>query len=249
MTRRIARLLYPYGSERRVLRGTGRGMKFIVDRGMGMSFALGRDAAAPRCFERWLRPGMTVFDLGANRGQMTLLFAALVGPSGRVLAFEPAPEPFESLQRNVALNGLDQVRVLNVAVSDCIQDQPFLYAADSPTQGRLTAVASDDDAARGQQLLVRSLPLDNLLTEEYGPDFVKIDVEGGAGPVLRGARRTLERTRPVIYIELHGPDECLAVRDELLTRGYVARALDGQAISDPVATWRSPLVCTSVCGA
>jgi FkbM family methyltransferase len=49
---------------------------------------------------------MTVVDVGANKGQMALIFAALVGPFGTVVAIEPAPGPFASLQRNVRLNNL-----------------------------------------------------------------------------------------------------------------------------------------------
>ena len=91
MKQQLARLFFPYGSERRVFRGPVQGTRFIVEDGIGVNYAIGTDAAAPRHFTRWVRPGMTVYDVSANKGQMALLFANLVGPTGRVVAFEPAP--------------------------------------------------------------------------------------------------------------------------------------------------------------
>jgi hypothetical protein len=82
-----------------------------------------------------------------------------------------------------------------------------------------------------------------MRADEPPPDFVKIDVEGAGAAVLRGAAKILEAGSPVVYIELHGPDEQRGVRDELLTRGYRARTLEGRLVDDPVAEWQSPLIC------
>ena len=76
------RILYPFSANRRVLRGPARGMRFIVEPGIAFSYAIGTDQAAPRFFLRHVQPGMTVYDVGANKGQMTMIFAAIVGPSG-----------------------------------------------------------------------------------------------------------------------------------------------------------------------
>jgi hypothetical protein len=86
--------------------------------------------------------------------------------------------------------------------------------------------------------------LDDLLDPGARVDFMKIDVEGAAAVALRGASRILDDQRPVIYIELHGPDEQAGVRDELLSRGYVARRLDGTDVGDPTTAWSTPLVCS-----
>ncbi len=82
---RLARLLYPHGASRRILRGPARGLHFIVAPGMGISYALGNPDAAPRGFGRYVRSGMCVYDVGANKGQMTMIFASLVGAGGRVV--------------------------------------------------------------------------------------------------------------------------------------------------------------------
>ena len=107
----------PFGSTRRVLRGPARGMRFGVEPGIGLTYALGTDAAAPRHFARYIRAGMTVYDVGANKGQMALLFAALVGPSGRVVSFEPSPPEFACLNANVRLNALRHVRLVQAAAA------------------------------------------------------------------------------------------------------------------------------------
>jgi FkbM family methyltransferase len=240
---RLIRLVYPYGSERRVLRGPARGMRFIVEPGIGFTYAMGTELAAPRYFQRHLRPGMTVFDVGANRGQMTLLFAALVGPSGRIASFEPAPAEFHSLERNLALNALTNVRTFQAAAADGDQAVTFMYDPANPTQGKLRDVERTYSLADARPLSVPAMRLDSVLAQGLRPDLIKIDVEGAAASVLRGATRTLEEVGPRIFLELHGPEEQAGIRDELLTRGYVAETLDGTRVADPAVGWHSPLWC------
>src|SRR5437764_10258809 len=93
---RLVRIIYPFGKVTRSLAGPVKGMRFTVRPGMGFTYAVGKDAWN----WRWLRDqvnweGITVYDIGANRGQMTLWFAKMVGEGGTVAAFEPVPELFE----------------------------------------------------------------------------------------------------------------------------------------------------------
>ena len=243
---RCARLLAPWGARRRVLRGPARGASFIVEPGIGLSYALGTRDAAPRFFVGRVRPGMTVFDVGANKGQMTLLFAALVGPAGRVVAIEPAPAECRSLERNVRLNHLTNVTVIQAAAADTAGPLTFTYAAGRPTQGKLREVERTYDNPGATMFPVDALPLDSLCRAHGLPDVIKIDVEGAAASVLRGARQLIADGRPAIYVELHGPEEQVGIRDELLARGYRAETLDGRLVPDPTAGWHSPLWCTSV---
>ena len=243
LTERFARVFYPHGARRRVLRGPAHGREFIVAPGIGLSFALGRAAVAPAVFAQYLRPGACVFDVGANKGQMTLIFASLVGPSGRVVAIEPAPAEFASLARNVAINQLPHVRPMNAAAADAAGTLPFTYSAARPTQGKLADVERTYVIPDAETIAVPAITLDSLLATEPAPALIKIDCEGAAGAVLRGARQILARSCPMIYVELHGPDEQAGVRDEVLTRGYVAETLDGDRVADPMVGWHSPLIC------
>jgi FkbM family methyltransferase len=243
LTERLARLIYPHGTRRRVLRGPVRGMQFVVEPGIGLSYALGTQDAAPRHFARHVRPGMNVFDIGANKGQMTLLFAALVGPTGRVVAVEPAPTEFASLTRNIQLNRLTHVHAIQAAAADKAGQLTFTYAAARPTQGKLRDVERTYDNPGADAFPVRAVPLDALVETHGPPDVIKIDVEGAAAAALRGAARLLANGGPAVYLELHGPEEQAGVRDELLARGYVARTLDGHVVEDPTRGWHSPLWC------
>jgi FkbM family methyltransferase len=243
LTERLARVFYPHGARRRVLRGPACGREFIVAPGIGLSYALGRAAVAPAVFAQFVRPGACVFDVGANKGQMTLIFANLVGPSGRVVAIEPAPAEFASLARNVAINQLSHVRPMNAAAADAPGTLPFTYSSARPTQGKLADVERTYVIPDAETIAVPAITLDSLLATEPAPALIKIDCEGAAAAVLRGARQLIAAWRPTIYLELHGPDEQAGVRDELLTRGYVAETLDGERVADPTVGWHSPLVC------
>lgn len=243
ISQRFARLLYPYGSRRTVLRGPARGSHFVVESGIGVTYAIATETAAPRVFAPWVRPGMTVYDVGANKGQMALLFANLVGPGARVVAFEPAPAEFESLRTNLALNQMEWVHPIQAAAAEVAADLTFTYAPERPTQGKLRDVEPTYVNRGADTFAVRGLPLDDVLDVEPWPDFVKVDVEGAAASVFRGARRLLTEASPRIFIELHGPEEQAGVRDEVLSRGYVAETLDGRPVPDPTDGWHSPLWC------
>jgi methyltransferase, FkbM family len=219
-------------------------MRFILEPGIGVSYALGTHAAAPRCFAKWVPLGGTVYDVGSNKGQMALIFAALVGPSGRVLAFEPAPPECESLARNIRINRLDNIRVFDAAAAERRGEVIFAYAREHPTQGKLVDVEPSYVSKGADKFSVLAFPLDEILGEEPAPDLIKIDVEGAAASVLRGARRIIEEWSPIIYVELHGPEEQAGIRDELLVRGYVARTLSGDVVVDPTSGWKSPLWCS-----
>jgi len=216
-----------------------------VENGIGMTYGLGFAASAPTFFSRWVRPGMTVYDVGANKGQMMMLFASLVGPTGRVVSFEPSPAEHDSLNRNVELNGLGgTVRTVRAAIADSCGELRFTYAPSRPTEGKLIDVELTYLNEGTEEFTVPAVTLDAFIEEEHPPQFIKLDVEGAAAAVIRGAQRVLRESAPVVYIELHGPEEQAGVRDGLLPLGYSAETLDGQRVPDPTAGWFSPLICT-----
>lgn len=186
---------------------------------------------------------MTVYDVGANKGQMALLFAKLVGPTGHVISLEPAPSEFAFLQRNIDLNRLACVRPLQLAAAETEGNLTFTYTAEHPTEGRLLTFKPDYASPVGSEFSVRTVPLDDLLKDSPAPDFIKIDVEGAGAAVLRGARRILTQSCPGIYLEPHNSSEMVAANEELLTRGYVATTMTGEVVADPGLEWRGPLWC------
>jgi FkbM family methyltransferase len=174
---------------------------------------------------------------------MSLIFAALVGPTGRVLAFEPSLPEYRRLVTNIRLNDLDNVACFNAAAADFSGDTPFDYHPQFPTQGKMALVEPSYIVSGAARVSVPAITLDSLLGIQPPPHIMKIDVEGAAGSVLRGARTILNSIGPTIFVELHGPEEQAAIRDELLGRGYVAETLEGETILDPTSHWHSPLWC------
>src|ERR1044072_7847244 len=101
-----------------------------------------------RAFKSALRVGHTALDIGANVGCYALLFGKGVGPSGKVFAFEPAPETFAALSHHVALNSLEKtVNPVNAAVSDRSSALDFL-ALDTVGMSRLLLPDEQADPSR-----------------------------------------------------------------------------------------------------
>jgi FkbM family methyltransferase len=145
------------------------------------------------------RPGMTVVDVGAHIGYYTLLFAKNVGATGRVISFEPAPNNFAVLAKNVELNGLAHVRLFDSAIfSRC--GKITISIPDHSNSGE----ASVSQSVGATHVQVNSTTLDAVSSSlDLHPDFLKIDVEGSETDVLAGAQKTIRRCRPKMLIELH----------------------------------------------
>jgi FkbM family methyltransferase len=243
-TRAIARLLYPYGHVRRVRHGIARGLRFIVEPGIGLTYAWGDLDRGIVFLAEHVASGMTVWDVGANRGQTALVLARRVGPRGSVVSIEPVAAVYRSLVRNLELNEMTHVRAVEAAAADREGRAIFTFHDGRPTQGKLRDVEVTYENPGARCLEVRTLTLDRLLAEGSAPAVVKIDVEGAAGAVLRGAERLLCEVRPSVYIELHGPEEQAAVRELARRHDYRVETLDGRLVSDPSrvnTVWCTPV--------
>jgi FkbM family methyltransferase len=155
-------------------------------------------------FQRLLEPGAVAVDVGANVGAHTLTFARLVGPTGRVLAFEPNPAIRDRLVNNVNLNGLKQTTVygcaLGAAAATLDLRVPSATSAEASNPGLASLVALDTphDLVK---VTVRSL--DDVVADAQlqRVDLVKIDVQGYESHTLQGMRETIARFSPAIIFE------------------------------------------------
>lgn len=138
---------------------------------------------------RELHPGDTFIDVGANIGYYTVLAAKLVGPQGRVIAFEPDPTNFALLRRNVEANGCTNVVLQQKALSN----KPGtlkLYLEQTNKGGH--KVFQYGDAK--EYVEVAAVTLDDYLKDFSGRvDVIKIDTEGAEGMILEGMQATLRR--------------------------------------------------------
>jgi FkbM family methyltransferase len=148
-------------------------------------------------FEPWetelvkaeLRPGDTVLDVGANIGYYTLLFARLVGPRGKVYAFEPDPDNFALLSHNVRLNGYRNVVLVNKAVSDR-PGAARLFLSDSNTGDHRIYDSCDGRPS----LPIETTDLDSFFRAFKGYfDFIKFDIQGAEWAALQGMKGILAR--------------------------------------------------------
>ena len=160
------------------------------------------------------------------------------------VAFEPVECLLANLVFNLELNSLLQVTPVCAAASERNGVLTFLFNAGVATQGRLAHVEPSYPLSDATTISVRAVRLDNYALEHWpAPQFLKIDVEGGARAVLQGAEGLLTNRRPTVYIELHGPEEQEAVCDLLTSFRYKAQTLSGLEVKDPSDGWFSPLVC------
>jgi len=137
----------------------------------------------------------TVIDVGANIGLSAITLARL---TKHVVAFEPSPRSAEFLRRNLELNHIDNVEVVNAAVSSHARKLHFHVAQ----FGAGSHVVSDGHLLRGiSKIDVPAFPLDQFNFPAVA--FIKIDVEGHEPEVLAGARRPLTRDRPLIQLEIN----------------------------------------------
>jgi len=204
-----------------IQRGVGAGLRFNPGNSV-VSYLLGTaEEPLQRILQLWLRPGMTVYDVGANVGFLTVIAAALVGDQGRVYAFEPVPELADEAEHNATLNYFRQVTVCRSALSHS-DGQAVFQLSDDVTQGKLV---TNTERPNARQLVVQTQKLDSVVQKDRlsQPDLIKIDVEGAEADVLDGGAQTLREIRPNLLIELHSTNNQVAERLEAF--GYVGRVL------------------------
>lgn len=209
-------------------------------------------------------PGDVCLDVGASYGTYTVVLARIVGPFGRVHAFEPRPRSHQVLTLVTRLLNSGNVEVHPIALSDMDSAEVIVTPRRHwflPVPGRTflksgLEAGPDGDCADdyypgwreefggATERLVRTETLDGFVARHSGRvAFVKVDVEGAELRVFRGGEATLARHRPVVLCEIedrhtrkygHGAGEVVAW---LAARGFRAHVYDGHGLC-PVATVR-----------
>jgi FkbM family methyltransferase len=139
-----------------------------------------------------LRPGDTFLDIGANVGVYSVLASTLVGPEGRVIAFEPDPTNASRLRHNFSLNGLDSDDIHQCALGETIGTCRFSTGNDA-----VGSVVIDEAAAGVEMPCER---LDGKVSVSVQPAVAKMDVEGFELDVLKGAVDLLKAQMPKVWL-------------------------------------------------
>ncbi len=136
-----------------------------------------------------IKPGMTVLDIGANIGFLTLLFSRLAGGTGKVIAIEPDPDNFRLLQKNVAVNGLANVNCENMAAAKEYGTIKLFRSEEHRGDHRVF------DSGDGRSFIeVRAATVDSLTGPGGKADFIKMDIQGAEIQALEGMQRTLRNS-------------------------------------------------------
>jgi len=154
--------------------------------------------------QKYLQSGMTVLDIGAHHGLYTVLASKRVGPSGKVIAFEPSPRERKQLVRNVRINFCWNVHI-----------EPYALGKE-PAHNNLYVVEGGEDGCNSLrppavQSEIRAVPVEVVTLDAIASklgltkvDFVKLDVEGAELDVLKGALGVLQTNpRPVLLVEVY----------------------------------------------
>lgn len=181
-----------------------------------------REPHVRSAIEARLPKGGTFVDAGANIGFYSVLAARLVGPEGRVVAFEMMPDTAAILRRHVALNAGDRIEIVENALSD--RNGATVTATVEPGKhGQASIIASASPDGR-VAIEVATITLDTALDGAGQIDVLKMDLEGAEFLALKGAAEVLERTSCVVF-ENNNNDR--RVFDLLESHGFTVELLAG----------------------
>lgn len=173
------------------------------DRGLWNFDIYGWDLRELRFLARYLRPDMMFLDVGAYHGLYAVVAGKLVGPKGRVVAFEPTPHDRRRLQLHLSVNGIRNTTVESYAVSSVTGRANFFL----PTSGVKTIAglrASGLSSSSTRPIEVSTITLDEYCAKNAisAADVVKVDVEGAELDLLAGATHVIAALRPLWIIEV-----------------------------------------------
>jgi FkbM family methyltransferase len=149
---------------------------------------------------RLLKPGMVFIDIGANIGYFAMLSAALVGPSGKVYAFEPNPDNCRMIEKSIEANGFENIQLFPNAVAEARQSFN-LDVGGTNSNGRIIDFSPDAIPGQATPLLVEAVVLDEALPNLDRVDVIKLDIEGAEPRAWQGMQQIVSKFRPTLVFE------------------------------------------------
>ena len=172
-----------------------------------------REPLQTNLVKQLIKPGMTVADIGANLGYYVLIEASIVGESGKIYAIEPVPSNYEILKKNVYKNNYQSIVETHLcAIGDTCEVSKMAMTTSSNFSTMFLNEEEMSDWMKKQLkvstekiLEVETLTLDKFLVGKRPIDFVRMDVEGYEGKIIKGMSNTAKnsRNRLQMFIEIH----------------------------------------------
>ncbi len=156
-----------------------------------------------KVYEAWLEPGDFAIDVGAHRGRHLFPMADAVGPKGTIYGFEPIKKLYANLKKETKKRKKRTIKLHNVALSNTKGHASFHYFENRPAfSGLQKRRAPFDDEEGGLiKLQVTQTTLDRKLPLFKRVSAIKLDIEGGELHALMGAKKCLQKSRPMVVFE------------------------------------------------
>ncbi len=162
--------------------------------------------------------GMLVLDVGANFGYYSVLMADLVGPDGKVIAFEPNPRAAQAAEASLSVNGFrTRSTVIQAAASATAGTVTFCVPRADPKNA--TMVPEGYTQTDADIFTVPTVTLDEVCRDQK-VDFIKIDAEGGEYLIFQGMPMILRRDRPKMILEFNAARDNAAPLLQLVLKAY-----------------------------
>ena len=179
------------------------GHKMILDSNDSLEISINKvyEKFETDFINREIKKGEVVLDIGANIGYYTLIFARLVGEKGKVFAFEPDPNNFQILKKNVELNGYKNVILINKAVANKSGKLKFYLSEVNMGDHRIY-----DSYDGRKNIEVKCIKIDEYFQDYKGKiDFVKMDIQGSETGAILGMAKLLGKNNKIRIISEFWP--------------------------------------------
>ncbi len=184
--------LYQISGPKGVILVEANGNKMFVDaKASGLVLTGYWEKHETETFKEIIKEGMTVVDIGAHIGYYTLIAASLVGKNGKVYAFEPEPENYSLLLKNIEVNGYQNVILVNKAVSNKMGTAK-LFLGTSALHSIVGSSIND------KYIQVETITLDNFFEKKEKIDLIKMDAEGAEYMIFGGMQEILKDNNDII---------------------------------------------------
>lgn len=207
----------------RVESGAAQGIQMELDLQTEKAYWLGTyENEIQQAIVNLVKPGEIIYDIGANIGFLTLLFAKMTGPSGHVYAFEAFPENIMRLTNNIERNGFQNwTTVIPAAVLNKTGPVEF-FIGPSTNVGKVKGSAGRDSISYEGSIQVEGISIDEYIQRSRipPPNIIKLDIEGGEVLALPGMQELLKNHHPIVMIEIHGREASQVAWDMLRMEKY-----------------------------